>query len=391
VTRTSEVTLLPKKVLIVYHYFAHYRLPIIKELAKDPDINYTFISGRTTNHDIKIISNSEMIENKVIWKEINNIWLFKKKFLWQSGLIRECLFGKYDSIIFLGTPYFLSTWFAAILVRLQGKLVYFWTHATVRNNSRDMLKTLFFKLANGLFLYGNWAKNRLISLGFNPEKLHVIYNSLDYETQILVREKLTSTMLLQKKKELFKNYDLPVLIFIGRIISRKKLDELIDACEKMHQLGMPINLLFVGDGDDRSRLGMLSESKNLQDYIVFYGETYNETELAPLIALSDVCVSPGEVGLTAIHSLTYGTPIITHDNPYEQGPEFEIITPGCTGMFFEYGKVESLVNVITEWLRNNSSKREQVRSNCYEIVEKFYNPAYQAKVIKSVILNSQMR
>jgi glycosyltransferase involved in cell wall biosynthesis len=54
---------------------------------------------------------------------------------------------------------------------------------------------------------------------------------------------------------------------------------------------------------------MIKERK-LDDFIVFYGESYNERELAPLIALADVCVSPGNVGLTAIHALTYGTPVI---------------------------------------------------------------------------------
>jgi glycogen synthase len=82
-------------------------------------------------------------------------------------------------------------------------------------------------LANGLFLYGNGAKDRLILLGFDKSRLHVIYNSLDYANQICIRKELSQEILLSKKKELFKNYDLPVIIFIGRLTKQKKLEYLM--------------------------------------------------------------------------------------------------------------------------------------------------------------------
>ena len=44
-------------------------------------------------------------------------------------------------------------------------------------------------------------------------------------------------------------------------------------------------------------------------------------------------VSPGNVGLTAIHSLSYGTPVLTHNNFNNQMPEVESIQPGFNGYF----------------------------------------------------------
>ena len=43
----------------------------------------------------------------------------------------------------------------------------------------------------------------------------------------------------------------------------------------------------------------------------FQGAVFDESN-SELIYHSDLCVSPGNVGLTAIHSLTYGVPVATH-------------------------------------------------------------------------------
>ena len=54
---------------------------------------------------------------------------------------------------------------------------------------------------------------------------------------------------------------------------------------------------------------------------------YNEEANAELLYNASVCVCPAEVGLTAIHSLLFGTPVVSNDNFDEQMPEFESIIP----------------------------------------------------------------
>ena len=62
-----------------------------------------------------------------------------------------------------------------------------------------------------------------------------------------------------------------------------------------------------------------------------YGETFDEAEISKLLNHADLCVSPGNVGLTAMHALAYGVPVATHNDFKNQMPEFEAITPGKTG------------------------------------------------------------
>ncbi len=67
--------------------------------------------------------------------------------------------------------------------------------------------------------------------------------------------------------------------------------------------------------------------------IWLYGACYDEEIIGELIFNAQLCVSPGNVGLTAMHSLVYGTPVITHNNFSNQSPEFEAIIDGKTGSF----------------------------------------------------------
>jgi glycosyltransferase involved in cell wall biosynthesis len=108
--------------------------------------------------------------------------------------------------------------------------------------------------------------------------------------------------------------------------------------------------------------------------------------LAPLISLADICVAPGEVGLTAMHSLVYGTPVITHNNYLFQMPEYEAIIEGKTGSLYEYGSNDSLIEKIKQWLENGTD-REVIRENCYKIIYDYYNPKKQVEFINNAVMD----
>ena len=65
-------------------------------------------------------------------------------------------------------------------------------------------------------------------------------------------------------------------------------------------------------------------------------------------------------------------------------PEFEAIEDGKTGTFFEEDNVESLAENIQAWLTNGLD-REQIRKNCYDVIDNKYNPHRQVEMIRKVI------
>lgn len=96
------------------------------------------------------------------------------------------------------------------------------------------------------------------------------------------------------------------------------------------------------------------------------GECCSEETNAKLIYNADLCVAPGNIGLTAIHVMMFGCPAITHNDFKWQMPEFEAIKSMETGMFFEKGNLDSLVNSILDWFEIKIKEREKVRLACYK-------------------------
>lgn len=95
-------------------------------------------------------------------------------------------------------------------------------------------------------------------------------------------------------------------------------------------------------------------------------------------------ISPGKVGLTAMHGLAYGVPIITHGNFDNQMPESEAIQPGVTGDFFEEDSVESLAAVIARWIEKPRLEDERIAA--ISEIEARYTPQSQARAFEAVLL-----
>ncbi len=301
-----------------------------------------------------------------------------------SNTDKKKLFS-FDNLIFAGDVRDLTSWYILLMCRFRKKKTktILWTHGYYGKESflEDFVKKIYYGLSDNVLLYGNYAKKLMIANKIaNPDKLHVIYNSLDYEKHLKHRQtNLFSVCYTQHFKNQNKN-----IVFVGRLTKEKRLDMLILAMQLLKKKSFNINATFIGDGEVKQELLELTEACDLKDNIWFFGESFDETTLANMIYNADLCVSPGNVGLTAIHSLSFGTPVITHDNFSYQMPEFEAIELGKTGLFFKHNNVDSLAQTIFEWFKDDI-EREVIRKKCYWIIDEKYNPKYQLKVLKSLL------
>jgi glycosyltransferase involved in cell wall biosynthesis len=161
----------------------------------------------------------------------------------------------------------------------------------------------------------------------------------------------------------------------------KKLDMILYAVAKNKAKGIEQNITFIGDGEKRDELESLVKELGLEKNVWFYGPCYNEVELGNIIYNADLCVSPGNVGLTAMHSLVFGTPVLTHNYFPLQMPEFEAIKEGETGGYFEYGNIDSLSDKINEWFIVNRD-RNIIRQKCMFEIDNYWTPYFQIDIIK---------
>jgi len=303
-------------------------------------------------------------------------------FYWQKGAVRIA-FDSYKYYLVDGEPYCLSNWLILLITKLLRKKTWLWSHGWYgdENLLKKVVKKIFFHLSDKVLLYGDYARNLMIAQGFDAYKLVCIYNSMDYDKQVKIRASLSDAAIYTTH---FNNDD-PVLIYIGRIKKEKKVDQLITAGRELNDKGKPCNLVIIGEEVEETRTRSLVSGYSLNDRVWFVGPLFDESRLGEFIYHADVCVSPGNVGLTAIHCLTYGTPVITHDHFPRQGPEFEAITPGVTGAFFNENSVADLCEKIIPWLSLTPEKRESTRQACYKTIAGKYNPQYQIAVLKNLI------
>lgn len=372
----------PQRCLVVYHFAALYREPIFRELMGSKVLDFELAC------DIKSIGGIEVCDtNKEIYgnrfHRLRNYWL-PKGGLWQSGLLRLLMVRKYSSYLLLGDPHFLTVWLTLLWGKVSRRPVYLWTHGFTRRGGwvQRSIKLLMYRLSAGIFLYGNNSLTELHKSGVPKSHLHVVYNSLDYDLQRSYRISCELCDSVSIKRDHFKYPDRFQLIYVGRLTYHKNLEWCIEAVYKLALQNIKVNLLFVGDGEARGELEAIVMKYGLQNEVVFVGKCHDEGILAKYICSSDLCLSPGEIGLTAMHMLAYGTPCLTHSNPHGQMPEYEAIIPGYSGELFLDGDIDDMVDNIKVVMQKGKGYYSK---NCISVIESRYTADRQLRVFEEFI------
>lgn len=365
------------RVAVLYHQFPHYRAPVLRLLSQSEAYGYSFYGSLNDFSGIRAFTGDESIR-------IEPLNVVKTKRGFRISGIGKIIRSSFDAYIILGNPNIQATWLLAIWGRLTGKKVLFWTHGWLKRERglQRSIRRLYYCLAHTVLVYGERAREIGRLEGFPEDRIRVIYNSLDYAESERILKKLESGTVQPLAKSLFTEPERPLLICTARLTDLCKLDLLIMAAATLSRRGTPVNVLLVGDGPARERLEVLA--RNLSVDVHFFGACYDESTVGQLIYEADATVSPGKIGLTAIHSLTYGTPAFTHGNMDRQMPEVEAIVPGETGGYFREGDADDLAEVLARWLLSNPDRTE-VRAKCRATVAQKWNPENQRLLIEQAL------
>ena len=167
--------------------------------------------------------------------------------------------------------------------------------------------------------------------------------------------------------EIRSDHDL-VVLFVGKLIARKRVDDLIRACLVCSKGGLRVQCVIVGDGDQREYLQALAGD---YENIVFAGFK-NQSALKNYYTHSDVLVLPSDEeswGLVVNECFATGTPAIVSD---EIGCAPEMINP-WTGREFPCGNVEALAQAMTSMHATLQSSPEKIKAAlAQKVVETSY-------------------
>lgn len=364
------------KYCLIDNMASHYRKAIYILMDKEFDMDWYF--GEPIDNikelDLSLLKNACRLKNKT--SILPHAYSLK-------GMGK--LIDKYDKVIMNGEPALLSTWILLLrhLLFYPKKEVYFWTHGWYGKETffKKIIKKIYFKMGTGVLTYGDYARDLMIREGFDPNKIWVIHNSLDYDKQLEIRKIIRPSAIYTEHFD-NNNYN---LLFIGRLTAVKRLDLIIESLALLNMKGQKYNMTFVGDGPIRESIEKQTKKYNLENQVWIYGECYDERTNAELIYNADLCVAPGNVGLTAIHALFFGTPVATHNNFPYQMPEFEAIHEDKTGTFFKQNDVNDIVCCISRWFVNHRNDRDAIRLACFKEIDDNWNPYFQIKVLKNLL------
>ena len=196
-----------------------------------------------------------------------------------------------------------------------------------------------------------YLKRIVTSWGIEPEKIHVIYNSLPLPSP-------PSGNRADFRAELQWS-DQPTLITVARMQPWKGVDHLITAVADMPDL----RLIVVGDGPDRPRLEALA--KPLGDRVVFTGQLASDDVRRMMVAADGLALYSGYEGLshTLLESLHLGTPVLASD----KGGNAEVVNHGINGLLIPHVDIDALRSGIRRFM----VRRDEFAANSHAGLPRF--------------------
>jgi len=182
----------------------------------------------------------------------------------------------------------------------------------------------------------------------------------------------------QKPKHLAQNkYN---ILFVGNLIFAKGVDILLEAFALIEKEYSDIGLVYVGDGEEESRLINRSSELGVNKKVMFFGRV--EYNLIPSIMhYSDILILPSReegVGRVILEAMAMKLPVIASN----VGGIPLVIESQKDGILFEPGDVHELKNHVLS-LINNKDFSDTITTNAYQ---KFIDN-YEYEVSINIFLN----
>ncbi|MDA9017969.1 hypothetical protein N9H40_00460, partial [bacterium] len=190
----------------------YYRLGVFNELSKESNrLKFYFFGDTNVQGGIKQIPFEHSKKSHpfyIRWIKTKNFFYKPERLLWQTRIIKQIFKSKFKVFVFEGAIAHYPIWLYAALCKLVGKKVLFWTHGNrgLDKGVKKFLRFLLFKkLGDGLLLYGNHQRDNMINDRYDPDKLFVIYNSLQPQIQFESIKNIDKILVQKEKKQIFKN------------------------------------------------------------------------------------------------------------------------------------------------------------------------------------------
>lgn len=278
-------------------------------------------------------------------------------------LRRELARLKPDAIVCCGwdTP---AAFAAARYAKRTGTLFVLWSGSTASESTllRRLTRPLVRKLvrhANAWVAYGSRAKEYLVSLGADPEKTCLAYNTVDLA-------EFAAACLAVNVEEMRSHLGIGtthVALYCGNLLELKGVGDLIDAFAQVRE--RDVTLVLVGSGKHEPKYRARVRELGIDGRVVFAGFV-QRADMPAYYALGHVLILPSrsEVwGLVLNEALACGVPVIATD---VCGATPDLVRSGENGFVVPSRNPRALARAIDDYFaqpERHAAMREAARAS----------------------------
>jgi glycosyltransferase involved in cell wall biosynthesis len=326
---------IPARLSLQQRVLPEYRLPLFEALAEACPKGLALFAGQPRP--------KESIEGKSLPKNVRytravNYHLFGGPFYlcWQSGIIRWLEDWSPDVLILEANPRYLCNPLAQRWMHKRSRPVIGWglgdppaqgPFGQLRSIPRQRLLSSF----DAMITYSQHGAQEYRQAGFPANKIFVAANAVAARPTWPMPERPPQ---IGGKK--------PIVLFVGRLQERKRIDLLLRACR-----GLPVDLQpelwIVGDGP--ARAGFETLARDVYPSAHFYGSRFG-SELDAIFREADLFVLPGTGGLAVQQAMSFGLPVMVAE---ADGTQADLVRPQ-NGWCLPRGDLDALRSALQQAL-----------------------------------------
>ncbi len=350
------------KVLFVQRNYPHYRRAIFQKLALHPLIDLTLLYGEQNSPGGLV----NVADDPIVRCVVRPIWFLPgtgHKVCSIPHMLEYVKREHWDVLIVPNDLYCLNLWQTLRAARKRNTKICIFSigFAQYKQWLRDKVRVRLAHWADAMVLYSYAHRQRYISLGVPAEKIFVAPNAVDVDGIRKAEARMTPELLRDfKARQGLDGHR--VLIHAGRMVENKRVDLLLRAAAAVIQRVPALKVVLLGEGPMTEPWKRLAQELNIADHVLWPGTIVEHNELCYWFHSSDLCLAPGQQGLIANLSHSYGVPLITSDCERLQGPEIQVFTNGKTGLFYAYENVDDLAEKISGLLADEPTRLQMSRS-----------------------------
>ncbi len=176
----------------------------------------------------------------------------------------------------------------------------------------------------------------------------------------------TSQSVAQRTKYNLSDGDI-VLITVGRLVSRKAVDQLIRIVDRLDN--SRVHLLVIGSGPQDASLKSIAQELGISGQIRFLGQI-DEQEKFELLRMADIYVSTSQhegFGIVYLEAMASNLPVIC----YDYGGQTDFLSSGANGYVIPLNNEEAFLGACAT-LIGDPDQRHKFAENNLRAVEDYY-------------------